>query len=175
MKLGLARFGNSLYYRAPALYQSLFTFYKSISDRKERAVFSLWLKPGDVVLDIGANIGVYSSFFADLVGVDGRVVAFEPELRNATRLQHTVRTKPHVEVVNAAVLDRTGSLKLFISPELNVDHRTYDTGENRLSVDVLGVSLDDFFPEGTRVNAIKLDIQGAELAALRGAQRVLRG
>ena len=174
MKIGLARLGNSFYNRAPALYGPLFSLYKSISDRKERALFSSWLKPGDVVLDIGANIGAYSSFFADLVGPNGKVFAFEPEMRNGARLKRALRTRPQAEVVNAAVLDRTGPLKLFISHDLNVDHRTYDTGDNRLSVDVPGVALDDYLPAGTRVDAIKLDIQGAELAALRGAQRVLR-
>jgi FkbM family methyltransferase len=124
------------------------------------------------VLDIGANIGIYTSFLADLVGPTGRVVAFEPESRNVERLRSGVGSRAQVEVVHAAVTDRSGTIELFVADDLNVDHHTY-ASDGRRSEKVAAVALDDFVREGERVDLIKMDIQGAEAAALRGARRVL--
>ncbi len=173
MKFGLARLGNTLYDLAPTIYRPFYSAYKSVSDRRERALFRSWLKPGMVVLDIGANIGVYTRFFARLVGNGGKVFAFEPEKRNLMYLKASTEDLGQVEVVDAAVLDRNGALKLYVSPDLNVDHRTYDAGDDRTIVEVRAVAIDDFLPSDIRVSAIKMDIQGSELGALRGARRLL--
>ena len=74
--------------------------------------------------------------------------------------------------MHAAVTDRSGTIELFVADDLNVDHHTY-ASDGRRSEKVAAVALDDFVKEGERVDLIKMDIQGAEAAALRGAQRVL--
>jgi FkbM family methyltransferase len=174
MKALLARGANPLYDAAPSVYRSLYSIYKRLSDRRERALFSAWLRAGDTVLDIGANIGAYTSFFANLVGPEGKVFAFEPEQRNLARLHRLASRLRQIDVVPAAVAERTGDLKLFVSGDLNVDHRTYDPGEGRVGIDVPAVAIDEFLPPEMRVDAIKMDIQGAEMSALRGARRLLR-
>ena len=73
-----------------------------------------------------------------------------------------------------AVSDQTGESVLYVSDDLNVDHRAYPTeGEPRRTVSIQSTRLDDYFGPGERVDLIKLDIQGYELHALRGAERVL--
>lgn len=173
MKIGLARLGNFLYDWTPSIYGPLYSTYKRISDRQERELFSSWLRPGDVVLDVGANIGVYACFFARRVGLAGKVFAFEPEDKNLGHLSRAAQPYPQIEIVKAAVLDRTGPHRLFVSPDLNVDHRTYDAGDNRSSIEIPGISLDEFVPNPLQVSVIKMDIQGAEMGALRGARRLL--
>ena len=173
MRIGLARVGNLLFRVAPAAYRPLYSAYKAMSDRRERAEFAAWIRPGDTVLDIGANIGVYASFFAKRVGPHGKVIAFEPESTNLSHLRDVERRFPQVQVVAAAVTSKSGHQKLFVSPDLNVDHRTYDAGDSRAGELVAAVALDEFVDVDIAVSAIKMDIQGAEMNALRGARRLL--
>ena len=97
-----------------------------------------------IVVDVGANIGVYSRFLAELVGVNGKVGS------------------------------RTGDIVLFESDELNVDHRAYPTTENRREVRVPCWALDDYILSDRPVDLVKIDVQGFELSVLRGAARVLK-
>src|SRR4030095_12734237 len=69
----------------------------------------------------------------------------------------------------------SGECKLYVSDKLNVDHRAYKAdGDSRRAIPTEMVALDDYFKPGQRVDLIKIDIQGYELHALRGAKRVLR-
>ena len=173
MKTKLAKLANRMYDHAPTLHRATYNLYKRWSDRAERRLLRQLITPGMTVLDIGANIGIYTEFLAKLVGPSGRVVAFKPEQRNVGRLRCAAQKYKQVEVVNAAVSDHSGTLKLYVADDLNVDHRTYAPRETRRSIDVAAVTLDDFVGERDRVDVIKMDIQGAELAALRGARRLL--
>jgi len=133
------------------------------------------LSAGDVVVDAGANIGIYSEFLARRVGPTGLVNSFEPSPENFERLQCATRKLSNVRVCHAAVGERSGRSTLYLSDKLNVDHRTYMTeGDSRSGVPIDIVALDDYFKPGQRVDLIKMDIQGYELHALRGANRVLK-
>lgn len=171
--LSFFKIGNRLYHSAYPVYRPLYTLYKTISDRRERALCRELIKPGMVVVDVGANIGVYTRFFSRLVGPSGKVISFEPSPENFRRLSENVSGLRNVEMHEAAVGDTSGSISLFYCDELNVDHTTYDTGENRLRADVPSVTLDDLFPSGSRVDVLKIDVQGFEPAVIRGAQRLI--
>ena len=166
--------GNQLYRRAYPLYKPLYGLYKAFSDRGERAILRRVVRSGMIVLDIGANIGVYSRFLAGLVGADGKVIAFEPAPDIFHRLRDNVTGLPQVEPIQAAAGDSTGEIVLFESEELNVDHRVYDTGENRRRVRVPCWALDDYIAADQLIDLIKIDVQGFELRALRGAARILK-
>lgn len=173
MRQKLAVLANPLYFRAPRLYALLYSLYKRISDREERRLIAQCVIPGMNVIDVGANIGAYTRYFANLVGPTGRVIAIEPDTENFRRLCHAVAADPTVTAVHGAASHATGYCKLYISNELNVDHQTYDGGESRKIVTVPSYRIDDLVSSGTRVDFIKMDIQGAEPAAISGATRVL--
>lgn len=167
-------FGNQVYKRAFPIYRPLYAAYKTYADRAERQLLTQILVPGAVAVDAGANIGIYSQFLARCVGPAGAVHSFEPAPENFERLRAAARGFPNMHLLQAAVGERSGKSELHVSDALNVDHRTYSTDNStRRVVQIEMVALDDYFKPGQRVDFIKLDIQGYELYALRGAGRVL--
>jgi FkbM family methyltransferase len=112
------------------------------------------LPKGAVVVDAGANIGIYSRFLARCVGPTGVVHSFEPSPENFSRLQRAVRKLANVRLSQAALGERSGKSNLYVSDKLNVDHRTYATqGDSRRIVPIDIIALDDyFFKSGQRVD-----------------------
>jgi FkbM family methyltransferase len=136
------------------------------------------VKAGDTVLDIGANIGYYTLHFAQLVGEQGHVFAFEPDPDNFVLLAKNVEINGYrnVTLIPKAVAHQSGPLKLYLSKHNKGDHRIYDSRDGRPAIPTEAVSLDDYFAHFTGViNFIKMDIQGAEMGALEGMTSLLAG
>ncbi|MDP2946932.1 MAG: FkbM family methyltransferase [Nanoarchaeota archaeon] len=129
------------------------------------------INKGDIVIDIGANIGYYTLIFAGLVGENGKVFAFEPDPDNFALLNKNVKENKfeNVVLINKAVSDKNGKTMLYLSENNKGDHRIYDSGEKRKSIVVDVVYLDDFLKNHKdKINFVKIDIQGAEGNAIRG-------
>lgn len=173
MKNNLFRLANKLYEHCYPIYYPLYAVWKALSDRRERTLLRSLIRPGMTVVDVGANIGVYTRFLTDLASSSGHVHAFEPAPSNYKRLQENAEHFTNVSLNQAAVGGRSGTIRLFISYDLNVDHRTFDSGDGRKVIEVPVVSLDEYFHPGHRVDLIKIDVQGYELSVLQGAKRVL--
>jgi FkbM family methyltransferase len=166
--------GNKVYQHAFPIYRPLYAAYKTYADRAQRQLLRKILFRGAVVVDVGANIGIYSEFLSRCVGPTGLVHSFEPAPDNFKRLCAATRNLSNVRLAQAAVGERSGETRLYISDKLNVDHRAYKAdGDLRRAVPAKMIALDDYFKPGQRVDLIKMDIQGYELHALRGAKRVL--
>jgi FkbM family methyltransferase len=168
------RVGNWLYRNAFPIYRPAYSIYKAYEDRAERRFLAGNLVPGDIVVDAGANIGIYSRFLSRCVGPSGVVHSFEPYPENFARLRAAVSSSANVRLNQLAVGDVTAESTLYVSDALNVDHRAYPSeGDSRRSLRIKAIALDDYFPPGQRVDFLKMDIQGYELHALRGADRVI--
>ena len=144
-----------------------------------RVMLSL-LHPGDVVVDIGANIGWYTITLALQIGGSGRIFAFEPEPDNADLLEQNVALNrlSNVKVFRCALSDTPGTLTLVKSITNMGDHRLSSQPANpALQVDVPVETLDRLVAIGavdlTSVRIIKIDTQGAEVLVLRGARDAL--
>jgi FkbM family methyltransferase len=137
---------------------------------------------GDTVVDVGANVGQYSVLFARLVGGDGRVLAFEPVPRTFEILRAVLDGlgASNVDPHRVALGDRDGRMtmtEVFDAdglPDPGLAHAT--PSDNEGSVDVSVGRLDALragsIPFG-RCSFMKIDVEGAELAVLRGAARTL--
>ncbi|MEK7991784.1 MAG: FkbM family methyltransferase [Thiotrichaceae bacterium] len=135
------------------------------------------IKQGDVVIDIGANIGYYTLLFAQLVGETGRVIAFEPDPDNFELLHKNVSLNQYhnVTLIQKAVASENSQAPLFLCDENKGMHRLYDSVCCQTSIEVETVCLDDYLPTlVNKVNFVKIDIEGAEYNALQGMQNILR-
>lgn len=146
-------------------------------EQNETALFLRTVKPGDTVVDAGANMGYYTIIGSRLVGEKGRIYAFEPDPSNFALLEKNVKLNGCTNVVleRKALSDRKGTLKLFIARENRGDHRIYQPeGESRSSIDVEAVRLDEYLREHkTGIDVLKMDVQGAEGHILDGLTGLL--
>ncbi len=129
------------------------------------------LKPGGIALDIGANQGIFCCAFGAAVGPGGRVVAVEPIPRQAARLQANIEANgfKHCSFIQKAISDGDGMATLGMAQgDTSASIMADDDGA---SIEVETTSVDRIVKtEGLpRVDFIKLDVEGAELLALRGA------
>ena len=164
---------NFLFHWSYPIYKPLYFAYKRYSDRTRIAFIKDHINPGDFVLDIGANIGFYTCLFSHLVGPNGKVVAFEPDEVNFKRLSANVQGLNNVELHNSAAGESNETIKLYYSDKLNVDHQTYDIGEDRGAVDIESVRIDDVIDINEKITFIKIDIQGYDYKAMKGMNRIL--
>lgn len=132
-------------------------------------------RSGDVVLDCGAYRGETALWFARRVGKDGRVVAFEPAARNAEGLRRNLAVNRSVEMAPVTVLE------CAVSSSTGVLHfNAQAEGSSRLDAvsteSVPAVTIDDVMEEQHlgRVDFTKMDIEGGEVDALRGAEETLK-
>lgn len=172
------KLGNFLFKNSFPFYKLIYWKFKKWQDSSEIALMKLHIREGDVVLDIGANIGFYTTLFSEMVSVNGKVHAFEPDAVNFNYLQKETNGKVNVLVIPKAVGSITSIVKLYRSKELNVDHRTYQPEEYESVKEIQAISIDDYFnsdsTEFSRVDFIKMDIQGFEMEAIKGMEKTIR-
>ncbi len=160
---------------------TVFGMFLGTYEKETFELLSRLLEPGMTFVDLGAHIGCYTVIAASLVGRTGRVYAFEPHPENAELLRRNVLLNDYgdrVKVVRKAVADFSGEAVLVIDVEDSGSHRMAREQNNRLgaSLVVEVTTLDDFFArEGwPKVDVIKMDIEGAEIAALQGMSELSR-
>lgn len=132
------------------------------------------IKRGDTVLDVGACIGDTTVFIARKVGREGLVVAVEPEPTNAAHLRLNTAAFGNVRVVEKAAWNRRGTMKFGIYSQCPTGHSLM-RGEGRVfNVEVQADTLDNIVaPLEGGIDYAKIDVQGAELQVLEGAERML--
>jgi FkbM family methyltransferase len=146
------------------------------------AFYSAILQPGDHAIDVGANRARHSVPMAKAVGADGRILAIEAASATAAKLARDLNVAgvaDRVEIGRFAVSDTPGTAEFTYVPSatglssLRTDEK-FDAYADRVTETVEVRTLDDVVAPGRRIAFIKLDIEGAELPALRGARRLLR-
>lgn len=143
------------------------------------------VKPGDVVVDIGANIGAITLPLGRYVGVSGHVIAFEPTAWAYDKLQKNLSLNPHllnrVRTEQIILLEEEKEPPAFVYSSWNLaekeDELTHPQHKGRMMAtdSVQGISLDAYFEKNPqkRIELIKLDVDGYELAVLKGAKKTL--
>jgi len=130
------------------------------------------VKEGDTVIDIGANIGYFTTLLAKLVGPKGKVFAFEPDPRNFSLLQRTIERNgwSHVVAEQKAVSNKAGEFTLYQHKAWSANSLTQDECVSTVKVQV--VALDEYFPHG-KVDFIKMDTDGSEPLVIEGMHKLI--
>ncbi len=137
------------------------------------------LRSGDTMFDVGANIGYFSMLASTLVGPEGRIFAFEPSLRALTKLVRHLEMNQvrNVVVCSLGLADQPALLSLYRASASNIGMTSLgasDISQGDVET-ILTHRLDDFFAGLDAVpRVVKLDVEGAELLALRGMEKMLR-
>ena len=148
----------------------------------EMAVLRHLVPVGGCAIDLGANFGLYTRFLAEAVGPTGTVHAVEPVPPTYAVLQSNVRRLGLTQVRThpVAVSDVTGAVTMSVPRYASGGSNYYEARVVQTPADrgqvahVVGVRLDELFAHLPRVDVIKCDVEGHELAAVRGAQALLR-
>ena len=137
------------------------------------------LSPGDHVIDVGSNIGYYALLAAEKVGSDGRIVGFEPAPGVLEILQQNVKSsgRRNIEVFSCAIGAKSGTLEFFESeiPNWGSLFQNSSLMQTRATA-VPARTVDEIVRDtaGLHPNALRMDVEGAELMVLEGARDVLR-
>ena len=145
-------------------------------------VFRRFLEPDSVVLDIGANFGLYSATSASLMGDQGRLYSFEAnphtfDLLKRTLYANRLAHRPNITAVNALVGESTGRGTLHYVPEFLGGATMTDIGQgdgSKRSIELDMISIDEFLPAELAVNLVKIDVEGHEPFVIRGMQNTIR-
>lgn len=155
----------------------------AFDEEREMAVIRRLVMPGDSVIDIGANYGMYTMFFSSLVGDRGKVYAFEPVPATCDILEYERLKlgKRNIEIMRNAVSDENGDVvvevpryetggenyyRARINPGMAAGNRVFRVPSKTLD------SL--FFSYPGRLTFIKCDTEGHELKCIMGAMRMIR-
>ncbi len=140
------------------------------------------LKQDDVVLDIGAHIGLFATIAAKLTGSGGKVYAFEPAAETNELLKKTIAINGLQNVIlpyKAAMGAATGKTTFYISAIKGDNSNSlvsYKADRDLYAVEVDVFSIDNFVEQSKlpKVDFIKIDVEGAEYDALLGASGTLK-
>jgi FkbM family methyltransferase len=161
-----------------------FAIFLGLYERTTRRAIHRWVRPGSVVLDVGANIGAHTLELARRVGPSGKVIAFEPTSFAHTKLLRNLALNPSLaaivkaeQLMLAASDGRRTELQIYSSWPLVPADGLHSNHLGRLqpTEGAAGVSLDSYLERAgiSRVDFIKLDVDGYECEVLEGARHCL--
>lgn len=142
-----------------------------IKDAYRTAAF---IRPGMTVVDVGGHIGTFTLMAAARVGERGKVFSFEPEKSNFASLTKNVELNhlSQATAFNNAVSDNSGHVNFYLSEDSEGHSLIKENGPVSAVTSADVVTLDQL--PLRRVDLLKIDAEGSELAVLRGAQKLLR-
>lgn len=134
------------------------------------------LRPGEIFLDLGANVGYYAILAAKFIGAEGLVIAVEADPEVAEMLAKNVEANHlnnNVRVVSGAVTDHTGTVRLARAPASGWTGLYYREPDEW--VEVAAFTVDDLVKtlQLSRVDAVKIDVEGAEARVLKGMRATM--
>ena len=170
-------FGNKLFLSKKGL--GLTVSHYGTYEKSESKIMEEEIKVGNIVVDVGANIGLHTLNMARIVGNTGQVFAFEPDPSNFKILEKNVKVNNYQNIIleQKAVGDKHGRTTLYQS-EHPGRHRIFPlTKQAKGQIQVELTSLDKYFTDSNlanKINFIKIDVEGFEFSVLKGMKNILK-
>lgn len=145
----------------------------------EYSLLDKWIKHGDWVLDIGANVGHYSLRLSELVGKSGRVLVFEPVPSTVDLLASNISrsTYQNFSIFNVAVSNKTDLVGMVVpedSPESkNSNYYRAHISNNSNALNILSISIDSLNISHS-IKLAKIDVEGHEIYVLKGMENLIK-
>lgn len=151
-----------------------YVFVTGTYEEPTAALMSRMVRPGDTVVDVGANVGYFTLLLSHLVGPTGRVHAFEPMPHALERLKaHLAMNRcQNVTLHECAVGSTSGTTRLYLGPRHHTSVSSLMARDGAEAVDVHCTTLDDALA-GIRPTLVKVDVEGWESEVMAGAKTLL--
>jgi FkbM family methyltransferase len=171
---------QSILCRVPSVYGAYLSLRRPFN--AEKKVYLKLVKRGSVVIEVGANLGYFTRLFGDLVGPNGRVIAFEPVPQTREQLLVRVGDLSWITVLPYAVSDVVGEFSMYIPGKIHGQaslRRHCDLGwssyelVSSVNVQCMPLVMIDQIKDLEKIDFIKVDVEGAELQVLKGARDIL--
>ena len=167
---------DGLRFRAPSANAGLvYRFAYQADEAVTMKLFKESVKSGMKVLDVGANIGIFTVLAAKRVGPDGQVLAFEPDPRTRAYLEWNLRRNDVANLVSIeykALFDDTREVS-FVKDRAAFRSSIFGAKEEGETILVEAARLDDMIADNETFDVLKMDIEGAEVRALRGMSQMI--
>ena len=169
-------FGNKLFLNKKGLALSISHY--GTYEELESKIMEEKIEMGNIVVDVGANIGLHTLNMAKIVGNTGQVFAFEPDPSNFEILKKNVKINNYKNIIleQKAVGDKHGRTTLYQSDHPG-KHRIFpQTEQAKSQVQVELTNLDNYFDSDMidKINFIKIDVEGLEFSVLKGMKNILK-
>ncbi len=149
-------------------------YFAETHESETTELFKKVVKEGDTIVDLGSHFGYYSLIGSKLVGKNGKVFAFEPFHESLQQLRDGIKANKFTNIipVQKAVSNTSGEKKFYLSSISNGRNTFNEKIPHDSFIPIPSVTLDDYFGD-TKIDFIKMDIEGEELNALEGAKYVI--
>ncbi len=142
---------------------------------KGKTVFYSTIKTGDVVLDIGSNLGQITLISALKAGRSGKILSVEPDTENYKKLNQNIKLNPfdNIETFFLALSDKSGKGEMIIRDNSNHGMNRINVNENGGNINIS--TLDElFFSSTINITHIKIDTEGHEFKVLMGGIKLIK-
>ncbi len=159
-------------------HQSYWLYKNYIMDWVEFNLIQKISREEDVIVDIGANIGVYSFWFSKCINDKGRIFSFEPDRKNLERFKYgfSLNHISSLSIHDIAISDKNGEAKFFsgLDEQSSLFYESEKSAQQFTTVKTQ--TLDDFCKQNNlaTINFLKIDVEGAEWFVLKGASELLQ-
>lgn len=135
------------------------------------------IKPNQIILDIGANVGYYSLKFSKIMGHTGKIIAIEPDPNSYFTLKQNFELNDfsNIEIHNVAITDKNEVIHLFQNQTHSGKSSIFKNSDFKESIKISTKTLDEITGNRfSKIDFIKIDTEGSELSILKGATETLK-